>query len=299
MGRVIREKKSLSVKLLIAFALSTLASRSIAFQAHPQQQPTAARNPAASASTPVPSGRIPSAEAPNTLPPAWAGDWDGIGFLNNDPTFPKDLKIDPLHEQTDPFIVAHLLPAALAKREATSYDHSPGSLCDPEGWFPFINYGYGFALLASPGKITMVPVEPDTEGIRRAYFKPTHAKNLKPTWNGDSIARWEGDTLVIDTVGYNDLSWLGDDREPHSTELHMVERMRLIRDNRYLEVETEISDPKTLTSPYKLIRFFQKVYVSHLGAGPDDGSLELVCNEDLSPFSEEGKKATPPVAPPK
>ena len=218
------------------------------------------------------------------LPAAWAGDWDGLRPATPDSTFPNDT---PAHKETDALIKSLLTPFGKAKMEATSYDNAPGSLCDPEGWFPFINYGYGFALLASPGKITMIPVEADTEGVRRVYLRAPRPAHHAPTWNGSSTAVWEGDTLVIETVGFNALSWLGDDREPHTTELRLVERLRLLQDGRYLQVESEISDPKVLRTPYKLTRYFSRYNAGHLAEGPYRGFAEHVCNEDLSPFLQD------------
>ncbi len=228
----------------------------------------------------------------HALPQAWAGDWDTIEPNETESASMAPFKAQPPFNQADPLIKADLTPWAAAKMEATSYDSAPGSLCDPEGWFPFINYGYGFALLVSPGGITFVPVEPDTEGIRRAYFKPRHPEMVTPTWDGDSIAHWEGDTLILDTIGYNDKSWLGDDRERHSTALHMVERIRLMGDGQYLQIRYEMSDPKALKAPYQLTRYFHKYVASHIGGGPERNSPELVCNEDPSPFQQKDKKAT-------
>ncbi len=226
----------------------------------------------------------------HALPAEWAGDWDGLESLDVIPDDARTLKDDPSHEAVDPLIHSLLTPWGKAKMEATSYDDAPGSLCDPEGWFPFLNYGYGFAMLGSPGKITLIPVEADTEGVRRIYLKPKVAEQLAPAWNGHSVAHWERDTLVIETAGFNDQSWLGDDRERHSTELHLVERMRLLPGGRYLEVVDEVSDPITLTAPYKLKRYFVKYNAAHLGAGPDRNMMELVCNEDPSPFVQKAKK---------
>ena len=82
-------------------------------------------------------------------------------------------------------------------------------------------------MLTGVAKIRIIQgLEPVTEGILRVHFAAEHPRQLKPTWNGNSIAHWEGGTFVVDTAGYNALTWLGDDREPHSTELHVVERMR-------------------------------------------------------------------------
>ena len=132
-----------------------------------------------------------------SLPSTFAGDWEGVDPREHTTQLPEDHKVEPPFDKADPLIVTHLTPWARQKREATSYDNAPGSLCDPEGWFPFINYGYGFAMLASPGKITIIPVEPDTEGLRRVYLVANHRTQLAPSWNGDSIAHWEADTLVI------------------------------------------------------------------------------------------------------
>ena len=256
---------------------------------------------ALSMATPAPTQLLLSSHQPvaafHDLPPAWAGEWDGVESLDERPEDSKDLQDQPAHEAVDPLIHSLLTPWARAKMEATSYDDAPGSLCDPEGWFPFINYGYGFAMLASPGKVTMIPVEADTEGIRRVYFKSAHPEEPVATWNGSSIARWEGETLVIDTTGFNDRSWLGDDREPHTKELHLVERMRLLQNGKYLEVEDNISDAKALNSSYKLKRYFAKYNATHLGAGPDRNMAELVCNEDPSPFLQDGKRAAAAKAP--
>ncbi len=239
---------------------------------------------------------VPSAYAQNSgegegkfhaLSAAWTGEWDGVDSLDVRPPDTVDLRDEPPHEAVDPLIHSLLTPWAKAKSEATSYDDAPGSLCDPEGWFPFINYGYGFAMLYSPGKITLIPVEADTEGVRRIYFGGPAKKTSSPTWNGSSSAHWEGDTLVIETTGFNDQSWLGDDRERHSNQLRLIERMRLIKNGKYLEVIDEVSDPIALKQPYRLKRYYVKYNASHLGAGPDRETMELVCNEDPSPFTKD------------
>ena len=55
-----------------------------------------------------------------------------------------------------------------------------------------------------------------------------HPKDLNPSWMGDSIGKWEGDTLVVDTVGFNDKTWLDNDGHPHTEDLHVVERIRRV-----------------------------------------------------------------------
>jgi len=83
---------------------------------------------------------------------------------------------------------------------------------------------------------------------------------LLPTWNGDSIGHWEGSTLVVDTIGFNDKSWLSADMAPHTEETHLTERMRQIEHNgnTYIEVVGKVEDRHALASAYMYSRYFKK-----------------------------------------
>ena len=76
-----------------------------------------------------------------------------------------------------------------------------------------------------------------------------HPKDPDPTWFGDSIGRYEGDTLVIDTIGFNDKTWLDHAGRPHSDELHLVERFRRL-DHDHLQLDITFDDPKAYTRPW-------------------------------------------------
>jgi hypothetical protein len=82
-----------------------------------------------------------------------------------------------------------------------------------------------------------------------------HPKDMDPLWMGDSIAKWDGDTLVVDTVGFNDKTWLSGQGAPHSDQLHVIERYRR-PDFGHLEVEITLEDPKTFTKPHTFKRGF-------------------------------------------
>lgn len=77
-----------------------------------------------------------------------------------------------------------------------------------------------------------------------------------PLWMGDSIGRWEGDTLVIDTIGFNDRTWLDRVGHPHSNALHLVERMRRTSHD-VLTDEITIEDPKAYTKSWTVGTTFQ------------------------------------------
>jgi len=88
---------------------------------------------------------------------------------------------------------------------------------------------------------------------------------------GDSVGKWEDDALVIDTVGFNDKTWLDANGLPHSDALHVVERLRRI-DHDTLRVDYTIDDPKVYTKPWNAEKLFD--------LKPDWRIKEYVCAED-------------------
>jgi hypothetical protein len=91
-----------------------------------------------------------------------------------------------------------------------------------------------------------------------------------PTWMGYSVGRWEGDTLVVESFGFNDRTWLDHDGHPHTEALRMTERYRR-RDVGNLEVEVTFSDPKAYARPWTV------AVRAELAA--DTEMIEWVCNE--------------------
>jgi hypothetical protein len=83
-----------------------------------------------------------------------------------------------------------------------------------------------------------------------------HPKDLDSTWLGDSIGRYEGETLVIDTVGLNDETWLDRVGHPHSDALHFIERFRRV-DHDTLELDVTFDDPKAYTRTWSSKKSFQ------------------------------------------
>lgn len=97
-----------------------------------------------------------------------------------------------------------------------------------------------------------------------------HPPNLQPTWMGHSIGRWETDTLVIDTIGFNDKGWLEGIR-PQTEQLHVIERYRRIDAGR-MSLEITIDDPGAYTRPWKVRRLLQ--------LAPGEEVQEYICNEN-------------------
>ena len=79
--------------------------------------------------------------------------------------------------------------------------------------------------------------------------KLEHPNDLTPTWMGDSVGRWEGDTLVVDVTGFNDKTWLGGMGTVHTEKLHVVERYKPLNYDSIL-YEATVEDPGALTKPW-------------------------------------------------
>ena len=95
--------------------------------------------------------------------------------------------------------------------------------------------------------------------VRRVYMNVPHSANVKPSWYGESVGRYEGDTLVIDTIGLNDKTFIDNFRTPHSEKLHVVERLRLVEDGKFLEAQVLIDDPAVFLKPLHVTKRSRRV----------------------------------------
>ncbi len=96
-------------------------------------------------------------------------------------------------------------------------------------------------------------------------------KDPNPTWWGYSVGHWEGDTLVVQSAGFNDRSWLDFSGHPHTEELRVTERFQR-RDFGHVQLQVTLEDPKTFTKPFTITLVVNFV--------PDTEMLEYVCNEN-------------------
>ena len=130
--------------------------------------------------------------------------------------------------------------------------------CEPAGLPGYDMYGFQpIYFLQEKQKVTMIFT--GDQQVRHVYMDVPHSANVKPTWYGESVGHYEGDTLVIDTVGFNTKFFVDNYRTPHTDKLHVVERWRIIEADSILEVRFTVDDPGTYNQPWSAIQRFRRV----------------------------------------
>jgi hypothetical protein len=139
--------------------------------------------------------------------------------------------------------------------KANLREKDPATYCLPNGVVRVTDLPY--KIVQTP-KLVVVLSEGNTHSFRRFFLDGRgHNLDLEPeSWTGNPTAKWEGDALVVDTIGFNDRTWLDATGKPHSDALHVVERYRRPARDR-LEIEYTIEDTKFLTRPFTFKRAFR------------------------------------------
>jgi hypothetical protein len=125
----------------------------------------------------------------------------------------------------------------------------PGSLVFTRGGQPLYFY-------QTKDKITIVN-ELNFE-TRHIYLNVAHTKNPKPSWYGESVGHFEGDELVIDTIGLNDRTTTDNYRTPHTNQIHVVERYKLIEGGKTLQATVTVDDPGTFNMAWTGVQRWKK-----------------------------------------
>jgi hypothetical protein len=153
------------------------------------------------------------------------------------------------------------------RRETLSKD-DPEAQCLPAGVPRISPFPYK---IVQTSNLLVILDEGNVHSYRQIFMDGRgHPKDLELTWMGHSIGTWDGDALVVDTVGLNDKTWLNGQGVPHSDALHVVERYSR-PDLGHLVIDITLEDPKAFTAPHK----FQRVHLLR----PKWEIQEYVCNE--------------------
>jgi hypothetical protein len=95
---------------------------------------------------------------------------------------------------------------------------------------------------------------------RHVYLNVPHKAHPTPSWYGDSVGHYEGDTLVVDTIGLNDRTFVDNYRTPHTKNLHVVERFRMIEGGNTLEATVTVEDPGAYNTPWRAVQRWKRVH---------------------------------------
>jgi hypothetical protein len=225
----------------------------------------------------------PAGAQQSTTPPVFSWDltigWVGVGEFRAVPGRVPPVTSDPKHpfvpngagrqptyhiaDLTNPNLkpwVKEIMKKDNDEVLAGKIAFTPSQSCMPSGVPGFLALGgnqnpYWFL---QTSKEVWIMRSADSQ-VRRIYLDVPHSPNPKPTWYGESVGHYEGDTLVVDTVGLNSKTYVDTYRTPHSEKLHVVERWRMVDDRRAMEVTFTVEDPDTYYEPWSGMRRYRRV----------------------------------------
>ena len=266
----------------IAVAIVTSASLAVSACTAPAEAPgntPAANTPAAESEVPSEPGRQLSALAPENIAkarPAAPFDLTGNWFIDVTEN-PNAWRFGPPYPKLTAAAQVHFDASQVAAKEGKVYRDDIGQ-CWPAGLPLIMTRYWPMAMIQIPTAIYMV--SGFMNSLRIVYLdgrSHTDPDIIVRTFNGESIGRWEGDTLVVDTVGFRgDHHWMdqGGASIPAGEQLHIVERIRLINDRKQLEIEYTMTDPEYWEGEWKSTKRFNRVN--------DEDIQEVSCLPDLN-----------------
>ena len=155
-----------------------------------------------------------------------------------------------------------------AAEAAGEQQRTPNNLCLPSA-VPGTGVpggpAYGIAILVEPKVVTFLYEE--NRGVRFVYIDQGHPADLKPGWMGHSVGHWEGETLVVDTIGFKDGNMLTEGL-PFTHQMHIMQRLSMVGGR--LVDEATFEDPGTFTAPLKVVNRFE----------PGEPFQEYICAEN-------------------
>jgi hypothetical protein len=195
-----------------------------------------------------------------------SGVWVGGGPIND---LERDGGLKPGE------IDALLMPWAKKEMAGRDVTMEPHNRCLPMGVPRVTPFPWRMVQTPTHKKATYIFIlhEGNIHSFRQVFMDGRkHPAELDPTWYGHSIGSWQGDTLVIDTVGYNDKFWFDRRGHPHTEMLHTIERWTR-KDMGHMENRVTIDDPGAYTKPFTM------TFTATLSP-PGDEILEYICQEN-------------------
>jgi hypothetical protein len=154
--------------------------------------------------------------------------------------------------------------------------------CIPEGMIAMMNAIFPMEILETPGQVTII--QESYNQVRRIYLDEPQGKvgEVEPGFFGHSVGKWEGDTLVVDTIGVKEAARFRQGAEPqvpHSMEMRISERFKLLTPD-FLQDEVTITDPVYLAEPWKFAYLYRRV--------PGYKIQEYVCEDNRAYVDAQG-----------
>jgi hypothetical protein len=202
---------------------------------------------AGSQEPPRPAPRWPDGRISLSGTPDEPGNWEGSANATLFFDIVKGKKVTPASSLPTNKTVDEIpfLPGFKEKYlSRASQAEDPHTRCKPSGGSRFWHTPYGIEIIDLPETKEVIFLGVGAPHSWRIVYLDgrEHPKDLKPSWYGHSIGKWEGDTLVIDTVGFNERFWLTREGIPHTSKLHLTERLSRPNYNQ-LRYEATVDDP--------------------------------------------------------
>ncbi|MEI9892328.1 MAG: hypothetical protein WDN45_19340 [Caulobacteraceae bacterium] len=206
--------------------------------------PTLLLTPGNNRPRPAPEG----SPAPNPDPRNFEGVWwmQGYQYMLG-PEFGEHAPLKPQYLE--------LLKKRIRLKNAGIPEADASTQCFPHGMPRIMESPYPIEIVQVPGEIVFL--HEVAHNVRKIYLDRPQPKNPGHTFLGHSTAHWEGDTLVVDTVGLNDRTFIDDEGEAHSDQERLTERYRKINGGSQIELIMTVADPVTLEKPYSYRRVLQ------------------------------------------
>jgi hypothetical protein len=196
----------------------------------------------------------------------------GTSPMRNDPAHPRISNQEAARTGKQPtYFIADLSNTTILKPwvvERMKKDNSevlagkiaftPHSSCTHAGVPGFHLYGFQpLYFVQTPKEVVMI--YSNDQQVRHVYLDVPHSTNPNSSWYGESVGHYEGDTLVVDTIGLNDKTFVNNFRTPHTDKLHVVERFKLTDGGKAMQVDITFEDPDAFNAPWSVMQRYDRV----------------------------------------
>jgi hypothetical protein len=171
---------------------------------------------------------------------------------------------------------------------------TPSASCWPRGVTGFLLSPMTQPMYFVQGPKEVAMILTSFNDVRHVHLTDKHSANVKTSWYGESIGHYEGDTLVVDTIGLDERTWIDGFATPHTKQLHIIERYHLIESGKVLEVNVHVEDPGAFTMPWDAIQRYRQYEaavrkvpierLTQLASAPEGPLVEMNCADNPNSY---------------